>query len=305
MAAQVRLQGRHLGGRPPYGYRLADAGPHPNDQHAAWGRRLLRLDPDLETAPHVQWIFAQRLVGNSTAGIARTLNALGIPSPSAHDPDRNSHRHRAAWTLRTVAAILANPRYTGRQVWKRQSIDHHEIQPGDKTSRPAGCKPTRSWNPRDQWVISPPDAHPALISEDTFLQAQQITAIAVPDDANPDRYQLTGLVICGLCGRRTEGHWARGATRPFAGHRGESLGRLTHRDLAGRAQDAVEDLHGTVGDREKHAVGVGRVMGAQDDGDDRSKTVTARERSSVFTAIMGGHARILPLRFEFPQVGHV
>jgi DNA invertase Pin-like site-specific DNA recombinase len=36
MCAQVRLQGRHQGGRPPYGYRLVDAGPHPNPQHAAW-----------------------------------------------------------------------------------------------------------------------------------------------------------------------------------------------------------------------------------------------------------------------------
>jgi site-specific DNA recombinase len=29
MAAQAREQGRYLGGRPPYGYRLGDAGPHP------------------------------------------------------------------------------------------------------------------------------------------------------------------------------------------------------------------------------------------------------------------------------------
>ena len=213
MTAQVRLQGRHLGGRPPYGYRLADAGPHPNGQHAAWGRRLLRLDPDPETAPHVRWIFAQRLAGNSTAGIARTLNALGVPSPAAHDPDRNRHRQGSTWTVRTVAAILANPRYTGRQVWKRQSIDHHELRPGDKTSRPVSCKPTRGWNPRDQWVISPPGAHPALVSEDTFLRAQQVSALPAPDDANPDRYQLTGLVICGLCGRRAEGHWAHGRAR--------------------------------------------------------------------------------------------
>ncbi len=49
MAAQTR-QGRYLGGRPPYGYRLADAGPHPNKAHAAWGRHAHRLDPDPDTA---------------------------------------------------------------------------------------------------------------------------------------------------------------------------------------------------------------------------------------------------------------
>jgi DNA invertase Pin-like site-specific DNA recombinase len=38
MRAQAREQDRHLGGRPPYGYRLVDAGPHPNKTHAAWGR---------------------------------------------------------------------------------------------------------------------------------------------------------------------------------------------------------------------------------------------------------------------------
>jgi site-specific DNA recombinase len=45
MAAQTREQGRYLGGRPPYGYRLVDAGPHPNKAHAAWGRRAHRLEP--------------------------------------------------------------------------------------------------------------------------------------------------------------------------------------------------------------------------------------------------------------------
>jgi site-specific DNA recombinase len=50
MAVQVREQGRYLGARPPYGYRLGDAGPHPNKAHAAWGRRARRLEPDPETA---------------------------------------------------------------------------------------------------------------------------------------------------------------------------------------------------------------------------------------------------------------
>jgi hypothetical protein len=47
----------------------------------------------------------------------------------------------AAWTLRTVAAILANPRYTGRQVWNRQRTDFDladPATPGWGTSRCSG-----------------------------------------------------------------------------------------------------------------------------------------------------------------------
>jgi len=82
MCTQARDQGRHPGGRPPYGYRLTDAGPHPNRDHARWGRRLHRLDPDPTTASDVRWIFAQRLAGPSTASIARpSTTAASPPSP--------------------------------------------------------------------------------------------------------------------------------------------------------------------------------------------------------------------------------
>jgi site-specific DNA recombinase len=50
-----------------------------------------------------------------------------------------------------VAAILANPRYTGRQVWNRQCTDHREAVPGDKRSSRGSV---RVWNPRSDWVIS-------------------------------------------------------------------------------------------------------------------------------------------------------
>jgi site-specific DNA recombinase len=69
MAAQTREQGRYLGGRPPYGYRLADAGPHPNKGHAAWGRRAHPLEPDPVTAPVVRWMFSQRLAGTASPGL--------------------------------------------------------------------------------------------------------------------------------------------------------------------------------------------------------------------------------------------
>jgi DNA invertase Pin-like site-specific DNA recombinase len=172
MRAQARDQGRHLGGRPPYGYRLVDAGAHPNAAHARWGRQLQRLDIDPVTAPHVRWIFAQRLTGKSAAAIARELNDRHIPSPSGHDPGRNPHRHDRTWTLRTVAEILANPRYTGRQVWNRHRTDHRETIPGDKRT---GVPLRNQLNARDQWVVSRRQTHPALVSEQDFITVQAIT----------------------------------------------------------------------------------------------------------------------------------
>jgi hypothetical protein len=79
----------------------------------------------------VRWMFAQRLAGHSVARIARALNEAGISCPSAADPGRNPHRSGLGWTLRTVATILSNPRYTGRQVWNRQRTDKDLADPAD------------------------------------------------------------------------------------------------------------------------------------------------------------------------------
>ena len=213
MAVQTLEQGRYLGGRPPYGYRLGDAGPHPNKAHAAWGRRAHRLEPDPETAHVVRWIFTQRLAGHSVARIARALNEAGVPCPSASDPDRNPHRTGAGGTLGTVTTILGNPRYTGHQMWNRQRTDRDLADPADVS---LGHKQVQRWNLPDVWVISNRPARPALISEADFIAAQGISAARGPsprtDLAGPQkrRYLLPGLLTCGMCGRRMESAWSNG-----------------------------------------------------------------------------------------------
>jgi site-specific DNA recombinase len=147
MAAQARTEGRFLGGRPPYGYRLVDAGPHPNPGKSAHGQRLHRLEPDPATAPVVQRIFEEYVSGAGLYAIAERLTREGIPSPSANDPERNLHRHGKAWSKLAVRAILANPRYTGRQVWNRQRrdevlIDVEDVALGHETR----CAGTMSRN---------------------------------------------------------------------------------------------------------------------------------------------------------------
>jgi hypothetical protein len=207
MKAQAHDQGRHLGGRPLYGYRLVDAGPHPNAAHARWGRRLQRYDPDPVTAPHVRRIFALRLAGRSTASIARELNDDGVPCPSENDRERNPHRTGEAWTLRTVSEILANPKYTGRQVWNRQRTDHDGTGPASRQQRSTA---KRRWNPRSEWIVSRDIVHPPLVSEENFVAAQNVRAMPMPADGTVRRYLLTGIVRCGYCGRRMDAHWANG-----------------------------------------------------------------------------------------------
>jgi hypothetical protein len=207
MAAQTLEQGRYLGGRPPYGYRLADAGPHPNKAHAAWGRRAHKLEPDPATAPVVMWMFGQRLAGHSAARITRALNDAGVPCPSAADPGRNPHRTRTGWTLRTVAAILANPRYTGRQVWNRQPSEAVLVDPANTG---LGHKQVQRWNLPEGWVISKHPAHAALVSEADFIAAQDTTAPRGPAGPAARRYLLAGLIACGQCGRRLESCWSNG-----------------------------------------------------------------------------------------------
>ena len=206
MAAQAREEGRYLGGRPPYGYRLADAGPHPNKAHAAWGRRAWRLEPDPDTAPVVQWIFAQRRAGHSLARITRALTEAGIPCPSAADPERNRHRAGQEWSLTTVRAILANPRYTGRQVWNRQPTAMDLIDPANTG---LGHRQVQRWGLPDGWVISARPAHPALVSEEDFIAAQGIRAAREGGDAGRS-YKLASILRCGICGRRAESCWSNG-----------------------------------------------------------------------------------------------
>jgi hypothetical protein len=169
MWSQVQVQGRFLGGRPPYGYRLVDAGPHPNAVHAGWGRRLHRLEPDPGTAPWVRWIFAQRAAGRNVAGIARELNERGVPCPSGVDRVRNRHRWGEAWLVRTVVGILENPRYTGRQVWNRHS----------GSSRDGGAG---EWTAPSEWAVSRTRVHEALVDDATFAAVQGMRVARQTED---------------------------------------------------------------------------------------------------------------------------
>ncbi|MEU5264670.1 recombinase family protein [Amycolatopsis sp. NPDC021455] len=269
MHVQARVQGRFLGGQPPYGYRLADAGPHPNRAHASWGRRLHRLELDPAIAPWVRWIFQQRATGRSVAGIARELNDRGVPCPSSADRVRNRHRTKHEWIVRTVVGILENPRYTGRQVWNR----HGARTPGP-AQQGASVRPSAARG----WAESKKMAHPALVDEATFVAIQGMRTARLTQDGDTRKYILTGLVQCQLCGRRLDSHWVNG--RP--GYRC----RHGHTSACNRPPEHAKNIYV----REDHLLNDLRARLAETVGDDGS-AIADYLRSNDLTIMCGGPTR--------------
>ncbi len=212
MATQTVMEGRFLGGRPPYGYRIIDLGPHPNPSKAAIGHRLHGLGLDEQAAPVVVRIFTEYIAGAGFFAIAQGLTHDEIPCPSAHDRDRNRHRSGIAWSKGAVRAILTNPRYTGHQVWNRQRkqevlLDVDDVALGHETKM--------RWNDPNVWLRSTAPSHPAIVTPETYQLAQDVFAAGgrgkrkMPR-TTPRPYQLRGLVYCGLCERRMQGNFNHG-----------------------------------------------------------------------------------------------
>jgi hypothetical protein len=253
MDAQVVNEGRYQGGRPPYGYVVVDAGPHPNPRKAAEGYRLRVLSVDEAAAPVVQRIFEEYLDGKGDRAIAAGLNRDGIPCPSARRPGQNTHRLADGWQGSTVRAILDNPRYTGYAVFGRWTKHETLLDPDDVA---AGHVVRFRKSPAKRVVRSRQQAHPALVTVDTFTQTQLLrrsrAAGGMRGKAKLERSNLTssrpylfrGRIRCTLCERKMQGGIIREHT----------FYRCIARTLA-PGSSALSDHPRTVNLREDHLVG--------------------------------------------------
>ena len=214
MDAQVLNEGRHQGGRAPYGYTVADGGPHPNPRKAAEGYRLRVLAIDDTSAQVVRRIFAEYLDGNGDRAIAAGLNRDAIPCPSARRPDQNRHRLADGWQGSTVRSILENPKYTGYAFFGRWTKHETLLNPDDVA---AGHVVRFRRASTDRTVRSRKPAHPAVVSVEQFTEVQMLRRSRAAGGLEARRklergpkatkrpYPLRGRVRCSYCGRRMEG----------------------------------------------------------------------------------------------------
>ncbi|MEV5540057.1 recombinase family protein [Saccharopolyspora shandongensis] len=311
MDAQVLNEGRHQGGRAPYGYNTVDGGPHPNPRKAAEGYRLRILAIDETSAEVVRRIFAEYMDGKGDRAIANGLNRDCIPCPSARRPDQNRHRLADGWQGSTVRAILENPRYTGYAFfgrWTRQEtlIDPDDVAAGHVIKfRRAGSEGiVRSRRP----------AHPEIVSVEEFTQAQlkrrsraaggnrAVAKLERTRNSGTRPYLLRGMVRCGFCGRRMHGAVIR---------KTETYYRCLARSLAPgsaaladhprtvnlREIDLVEPLNGWIGrlfSRENLDRTVAALVGSQAELGHGGKN--SKEREAVKNRITDANTRLRRLQ---------
>lgn len=274
MDAQVLNEGRYQGGRAPYGYRVVDAGPHPNPRKAVEGYRLRVLDIDPDTVAVVRRIFAEKLDGKGDRAIAAALNRDAIPCPSAHRPEQNRHRLADGWQASTVRAILDNPRYTGYAFFGRWTKHETLLDPDDVAA--GHVVRFRRSNP-ERIVRSRNPAHPQIVSVEVFTQTQLLrrsrSAGGIRRLGKLDRdyqttvhtYLLRGRFRCDLCERKMMAATIRKST----------YYRCLARTIA-PGSPVLADHPRTVNVREDHVLGplnawIGRVF----DREHRDLTIAA------------------------------
>jgi site-specific DNA recombinase len=164
--------GRPLGGIVPLGYTVVGAKQNARfelDHAPLWGGKT--------AVEIVTWTYELAgTEGKSTYEIAKTYNALGVPTTYARD-SRGTRKHglQTQWTPGRIRNLLIDPRYRG------------VYQFGRRTKRP-----------RDVIVAE----MPRIVSDELYFAAQETlkrNRIA-PKGGEKRTYLLRGLVVCGGCG---------------------------------------------------------------------------------------------------------
>ncbi|MFI5339686.1 MAG: recombinase family protein [Candidatus Methylomirabilales bacterium] len=170
-------RGFRNGGQAPYGYRCV--------KERIGNREKAKLALAPAEAPVVQRVFHLYREGLGLKEIANRLTADGART-----------RAGRAWSKMALHYLLRNETYTGTLLFNRHQ-DHAARLQGDTPEPPVRVE----------------KAHPAIIDQESFDQAQRLLRERSPKRTHPrmltSNYLLSGLVRCGFCGASMVGSSAK------------------------------------------------------------------------------------------------
>jgi site-specific DNA recombinase len=209
-AAERAAKGWLVAGRPPYGYRPVYVVTR--DRAGQERNTPTTLEPsDPREVETVRWLFLQyATTADSLGDLAKKLRESGAPPPRAKQRKKDGSAWGGEWRRHTVYAILTNIEYTGVKVWNasQQGKYYERTQAGVRVVRGGGRKRCVRSAEEDRIVV--PNAHPALVDRATFDAVQaKLSASRWTKEHHSGRrgeWVLSGMVYCGGCGERMQGH---------------------------------------------------------------------------------------------------
>lgn len=183
--------GEFIGAFAPYGYEK-----DPQDKNS--------LLIDEQAAQVVRDMFTWFVAGMSKAGIAKKLNDLGVPNPTAYKRAKgfryeNPHAvtNDGLWSPATISRMLQDPLYIGTMRQGRQKVISYKVH-------------RRTPVPENDWYVVE-NAIPAIVDKDLFDKAQSLhirdTRTA---PGKQELYLFSGFVRCPDCGKSMVRHSSRG-----------------------------------------------------------------------------------------------
>lgn len=145
--------------------------------------RQLEVDPTFQHVPSLIFkLFTQERMG--TFKIADYLNQNGILTKNGR-----------LWSRVTVNRVLTNPAYVGDLVYGRTRNTLKRIFDENGYSKVKG----RNRIAKEDWIIVPA-THQALVTRETFRNAERIMSTRAKQNPRRSKHPLTGILKCGRCG---------------------------------------------------------------------------------------------------------
>lgn len=187
-----RKNGEFIGAFAPFGYQKSSLDKN-------------RFCIDEEAAAVVRDIFKWYVhEGMSKAGIAKRLNELGQPNPTAYKKNKGSQFHSpmserndGMWSPKTIRDILLNQMYIGTMVQGKQRVISYKVH-------------ERISVPQDEWYLVQ-HTHEPIIEQGLFDAAQSLHSRdtrAAP--LGRAVYLFSGFVRCADCGKAMTRRTAKG-----------------------------------------------------------------------------------------------
>jgi DNA invertase Pin-like site-specific DNA recombinase len=158
-------------------------------------------DPDEQARSVLRMIFDKFDEIGTIYGLMHDLvrNGIALPARARTGPKKGELDWRRP-SLPTLCQLLHHPIYAGAYAYGRRPCD-------PKAKYSASKNRGKKWKSMDEWKVLIHDKLPAYISWDRYLRNQErlrqnMRGKTTPGTPGKGASLLTGLLVCGTCGRR-------------------------------------------------------------------------------------------------------